>query len=79
MYVILFFMMKDLVLLTLIDKLTLFQSNKFVGLPKQWASLVGDQPASSSPHRPSPFIDPSIITPTDGFDVHVSVIWNWIV
>ncbi len=44
-------------------------SNKFVGLPKQWASLVEDTPASSSPNRPSPFIDPSIITPTDDVQV----------
>lgn len=34
------------------------QSNKFVGLPKQWASLVGDTPASQSPHRPKALIDP---------------------
>ena len=46
-------------------------SNKFVGLPKQWASLVDDKPASASPHRPSPFIDPSIITPTDSIEVQV--------
>ena len=48
-------------------------SNKFVGLPKQWASLVVDTPASSSPYRPSPFIDPSIITPTDAIDVQVNI------
>lgn len=34
------------------------QSNQFVGLPKQWASLVGDTPASQSPHRPKALIDP---------------------
>ena len=33
-------------------------SNKFVGLPKQWASLVDDKPASGSPYRPSPMVDP---------------------
>lgn len=37
-------------------------SNKFVGLPKQWASLVDDKPANSSPYRPSPMIDPSSYT-----------------
>ncbi len=26
-------------------------SNKFVGLPKQWASLVGDESGAASPHR----------------------------
>lgn len=40
-------------------------SNKFVGLPKQWASLVDDKPAAASPYRPSPMIDPSSYTPTD--------------
>ena len=37
-------------------------SNKFVGLPKQWASLVDDKPASQSPYRPSPMVDPMTIT-----------------
>ncbi len=40
-------------------------SNKFVGLPRQWASLVGDEAGSASPHRPAPLVDPSAITPTD--------------
>eukprot|EP00093_Oithona_nana_P000408 00408.XXX_946_2676_1 [CDS] Oithona nana genome sequencing. len=43
-------------------------SNKFVGLPKQWASLVDDKPANSSPYRPSPMIDPSSYTETDVLD-----------
>jgi hypothetical protein len=43
-------------------------SNKFVGLPKQWASLVGETPASGSPYRPTPMVDPSSFTPTDGLD-----------
>ena len=38
-------------------------SNKFVGLPKQWASLVDDKPAAQSPYRPSPMVDPSTFTP----------------
>ena len=39
-----------------------FDSNngKFVGLPKQWTSLVG-----KSPHRPKPMLDPSAITPVE--------------
>ena len=44
-------------------------SNKFVGLPKQWASLVGDEAGSQSPHRPQPLVDPSTITPTDILDM----------
>ena len=46
-------------------------SNKFVGLPKQWASLVEDVGGSSSPRRPQPVIDPSTITPTDMLDLKV--------
>ena len=37
-------------------------SNKFVGLPKQWASLVDDKPGGESPLRPSPMVDPSSYT-----------------
>ena len=37
-------------------------SNKFVGLPKQWASLVDDKPGVESPLRPSPMVDPSSYT-----------------
>ena len=40
-------------------------SNKFVGLPKQWASLVDDKPASQSPYRPAPMVDPMTITNTN--------------
>ena len=49
-------------------------SNKFVGLPKQWASLVEDVAGSSSPRRPQPVIDPSTITPTDMLDLKVKMI-----
>lgn len=48
-------------------------SNKFVGLPKQWASLVGDEAGSQSPHRPQPLVDPSAITPTDILDMKTVV------
>ena len=44
-------------------------SNKFVGLPKQWASLVGDESGASSPHRPTPMVDPSAITPMDAREI----------
>ena len=35
-------------------------NGKFVGLPKQWTSLVG-----KSPHRPKPMLDSSAITPVE--------------
>ena len=34
-------------------------SNKFVGLPKQWASLVGETPANQSPYRPKAMVVPN--------------------
>ena len=48
-------------------------SNKYVGLPKQWASLVVDEAGSVSPHRPTPMVDPSAITPTDILDMKTVV------
>merc|ERR1711953_1079293 len=48
-------------------------SNKFVGLPKQWASLVDDKPASQSPYRPAPMVDPMTITnPNDQENIYES-------
>ena len=43
-------------------------SNKFVGLPKQWASLVDDKPGTQSPYRPAPMVDPMSITRRDRTD-----------
>ena len=40
------------------------ESKQFVGLPKQWTSLVSPHPGKSSVQRPHPVIDPSTITPT---------------
>ena len=40
-------------------------NNKFVGLPKQWTNLVGQEPGATSPYRPQPVVDPSAITPMD--------------
>ena len=48
-------------------------SHKFVGLPKQWASLVTDEAGAQSQHRPSPLVDPSAITPTDIIDLKTVV------
>ena len=39
-------------------------SNKFVGLPLQWTSIVKDQAGANSPHRPHPVVDPNSFTPT---------------
>ena len=39
-------------------------SNKFVGLPLQWASIVKDEAGANSPHRPHPVVDPNSFTPT---------------
>ena len=35
-----------------------------MGLPRQWASLVGDTPANQSPGRPKALIDPLTTTRT---------------
>jgi len=40
-------------------------NNKFVGLPKQWTSLVESEAGANSPQRPQPVVDPSAITPMD--------------
>ena len=40
-------------------------NNKFVGLPKQWTSLVESKAGANSPQRPQPVVDPSAITPID--------------
>jgi len=40
------------------------ESKQFVGLPKQWTSLVSSHPGKTSVQRPYPFIDPNAITPT---------------
>ena len=39
-------------------------SNKFVGLPLQWSSIVKDDAGANSPHRPHPVVDPNSFTPT---------------
>jgi len=44
-------------------------NNKFVGLPKQWTSLVGSEAGANSPQRPQPVVDPSAITPIDMADM----------
>jgi hypothetical protein len=50
-------------------------ANKFVGLPKQWTSLVGEVAGTQSPYRPSPLVDPDAITNTEALDGRVSEIY----
>ncbi|CAN7999516.1 unnamed protein product [Ixodes hexagonus] len=44
------------------------REGKFVGLPPQWASLIG-----SGQDRPKPIVDPSHITPTEILDMKLHV------
>ncbi|CAG9583248.1 unnamed protein product [Danaus chrysippus] len=46
---------------------------KFVGLPLQWASLVGNNQILKSTNRPLPLVDPSEITPTEILDLKTIV------
>ncbi|XP_015523798.1 serine/threonine-protein kinase PAK mbt [Neodiprion lecontei] len=45
------------------------REGKFVGLPLQWASIVGNNPTN----RPLPLVDPSEITPTEILDLKTIV------
>ncbi|XP_059045096.1 serine/threonine-protein kinase PAK mbt [Achroia grisella] len=49
------------------------QEGKFVGLPLQWASLVGNNQILKSTNRPLPLVDPSEITPTEILDLKTVV------
>ena len=46
---------------------------KFVGLPLQWASIVGNNQILRSTNRPLPMVDPSEITPTEILDLKTIV------
>ena len=46
---------------------------KFVGLPLQWASIVGNNQILKSTNRPLPLVDPSEITPTEILDLKTIV------
>lgn len=46
---------------------------RYVGLPKQWASIVGNNQVLRSSNRPLPLIDPSEITPTEILDLKTIV------
>lgn len=50
------------------------REGKFVGLPLQWASIVGNNQILKSTNRPLPLVDPSEITPTEILDLKVSFV-----
>lgn len=53
------------------------KEGKFIGLPPQWASIVGNNQILKSTNRPLPLVDPSEITHTEILDLKVSLrIWN---
>jgi len=47
------------------------REGKYVGLPLQWASIVGNNQVLKSSNRPLPLVDPSEITPTEILDLKV--------
>uniref|UniRef100_A0A069DV63 non-specific serine/threonine protein kinase n=1 Tax=Panstrongylus megistus TaxID=65343 RepID=A0A069DV63_9HEMI len=49
------------------------REGKFVGLPLQWASIVGNNQILKSTNRPLPLVDPSEITPTEILDLKTIV------
>ncbi|XP_066584123.1 serine/threonine-protein kinase PAK mbt [Prorops nasuta] len=49
------------------------QEGKYVGLPLQWASIVGNNQILKSSNRPLPLVDPSEITPTEILDLKTIV------
>lgn len=49
------------------------REGKYVGLPLQWASIVGNNQVLKSSNRPMPLVDPSAITPTEILDLKTIV------
>lgn len=47
------------------------REGRYVGLPLQWASIVGNNQILKSSNRPLPLVDPSEITPTEILDLKV--------
>lgn len=45
------------------------REGRYVGLPLQWASIVGNNQILKSSNRPLPLVDPSEITPTEILDL----------
>lgn len=48
-------------------------AGRYVGLPLQWASIVGNNQILKSTNRPLPLVDPSEITPTEILDLKTIV------
>lgn len=49
------------------------KEGKYIGLPLQWASIVGNNQILKSTNRPLPLVDPSAITPTEILDLKTIV------
>lgn len=49
------------------------REGKYVGLPLQWASIVGNNQILKSSNRPLPLVDPSEITPIEILDLKIIV------
>lgn len=49
------------------------REQRYVGLPLQWASIVGNNQILKSTNRPLPLVDPSEITPTEILDLKTIV------
>ncbi|XP_013108572.1 serine/threonine-protein kinase PAK mbt [Stomoxys calcitrans] len=49
------------------------REQRYVGLPMQWASIVGNNQILKSTNRPLPLVDPSEITPTEILDLKTIV------
>lgn len=49
------------------------REGRYVGLPLQWASIVGNNQILKSSNRPLPLVDPSEITPTEILDLKIIV------
>jgi len=49
------------------------KEGRYIGLPLQWSSLVGNNQILKSSNRPLPLIDPSAITPTEILDLKTIV------
>ncbi|KRT85451.1 hypothetical protein AMK59_2414 [Oryctes borbonicus] len=49
------------------------REGRYIGLPLQWASIVGNNQILKSTNRPLPLVDPSEITPTEILDLKTIV------
>jgi p21-activated kinase 5 len=49
------------------------KEGRYIGLPLQWASIVGNNQILKSTNRPLPLVDPSAITPTEILDLKTIV------